>query len=171
MHHLSRRAALTVGGAVTAVLLTAGAGVASAATSQKATSSATPTITSSPTASTKTTHRIARAEKRQTLRANHFDKVAHRLDARSVTLATQVNGLATGTSKTDALARLADLKAKTAAARTEDAKVRAAIKGIDPSNVPASLATLKADRARLKAARKDIAAARRDVAKVVQDLR
>jgi hypothetical protein len=158
---LSRKAAITVGTLATAATLATGAGVASAATS---TPSAHPEAAAGHP-------RVDRLVKRETKAAGRIDKAADRLVTRSGKLATRVDALADGAKKTDALAKLADLATRTAAAKADDAKVLAALKTVDVTNVAATEATLKVEKLVLKAAHADNRAARKDVRAVLSDLK
>lgn len=161
MNPISRKAALAVGSLVTAGTLAAGSGMAMAAT---------PSSKSPEAHAAKAQHRIERVVRRQTRIAHRLDKAAARLEKRDGRLTTKVNALPDGTAKTDALAKLADVRTQAEAAKASDAKVLAALKTVDPTNTAATKATLLADRALLRVSVTDLRAARTDLRAVVVDL-
>jgi len=156
---ISRKTALTVGSLVAAGTLAVGTGVAGAATPTKA----------SP--AEKTHHRIERVVKRQTRNAHRIDRLAARLEKADGRLSSKVDALPDGATKTDALAKLADVHKQAEAAKANDAKVLAALQTIDATNIAASKATLKADRALIKASATDLRAGRQDVRAVLVALK
>ena len=162
MNPMSRKAFLTVGGLATATSLVLSGGVASAAT--------TPSSAAHPHAAGHVQRMVKREITRQTHTAGRLDRRADRLNTRAGKLTVKVDALADGTAKTDALAKLADLATQTAAVSTGDAGVLSALKAIDPTDVTAARATLKADRAVFTTSRADLHLARKDMSAIVKDL-